>query len=190
MTWIDPLDTRSRGPFVTSICSFNVMDNVAEAIAAMNELKREGVVADYAVGGAMAQAFWSEAIATFDLDVFVLLEQEGLLVSLEPIYAWARRHGYNAQKEHIVIADVPVQVVPAPNQLAAEAVASAEELDYDGQPVRVIRPEYLIAMFLEGPARTSTRLERVARLLEQADLDRGLLQMLLERYNLQLPQQT
>lgn len=30
------------------------MDNVAEAIAAMNDLKREGVVADYALGGAMA----------------------------------------------------------------------------------------------------------------------------------------
>lgn len=166
-----------------------LMDNVAEAIAAMNDLKCEGVVSEYAVGGAMALAFWSEAIPTFDLDVFVLLEQEGLFVSLEPIYAWAERHGYEAQKEHIMIAGVPVQVVPVPNELAAEAVANAEELDYDGQPVRVITPEYLIAMYLEDSARTRTRLERVARLLDQGDLDRDLLHSLLERYNLRLPAQ-
>jgi hypothetical protein len=154
-----------------------------------DNLKVEGVVSDYAVGGAMALAFWSEATATFDLDVFVLLEQEGLVVSLDPIYAWARRHGYEVRAEHILIADVPVQVVPAPNALAAEAVASAEELDYDGLPVRVITPEYLIAMYLEGPAATSTRRERAARLLDQAELDRELLNSLVERYNLRLPQQ-
>jgi hypothetical protein len=166
------------------------MDSVGEAIAAMNDLKREGVVSDYAVGGAMALAFWSEPTVTFDLDVFVSLEQEGLLVSLEPIYAWARRRGYEEQSEHLLIAGIPVQIVPVPNPLAVEAVANAQDLDYDGQVVRVITPEYLIAMYLEGPARTRTRLERVARLLDQGDLDRRLLDTLLERYNLQLPQHT
>jgi hypothetical protein len=33
------------------------MDNFAEAIIAINEMKREGVVSDYAIGGAMALAF-------------------------------------------------------------------------------------------------------------------------------------
>jgi hypothetical protein len=163
------------------------MDNVAEAFAAMNDMKRDGVVSEYALGGAMAVAFWSEAIATFDLDVFVLLEQPGLLVSLAPIYEWAKRHGYESHQEHIVIAGVPVQVVPVPNDLAAAAVVNAAELDYDGQPVRVIRPEYLVAMFLQDSARTQTRRERAARLLEQGALDSELLASLVERYNLQLP---
>ena len=35
------------------------MDNFAEAIVAINDMKAEGVVSDYAIGGAMALAFWS-----------------------------------------------------------------------------------------------------------------------------------
>ena len=85
------------------------MDNFAEAIRAINAMKAEGVVSDYALGGAMALIFWSEPIATFDLDVFVLLEQKGPLVSLEAIYAWARARGYPEEAEHILISGMPVQ---------------------------------------------------------------------------------
>lgn len=164
------------------------MDSFAEAVAAINDLKRDGVVSDYAVGGAMAVIFWSEPTPTFDLDVFVLLEQSGVLVSLDPIYSWARQRGYPEHAEHILIAGLPVQVIPAHNELAVEAVATAADLDYEGRPVRVIRPEYLIAMYLEETARTRKRLERVAGLLEAQDLDRTLLNDLLQRYKLKLPQ--
>ena len=52
------------------------MNNFTAALASIRRVKSEGVVKDYAIGGAMALAFWSEPIPTFDLDVF------GLLVSL------------------------------------------------------------------------------------------------------------
>ena len=163
------------------------LDNFGEAIAALNSLKDDDVVSDYALGGAMALIFWSEPTATFDLDVFVLLEQTGLLVSLDSIYAWARARGYPEESEHILISGMPVQFIPAHNALAADAVAAAAELEYDGQPVRVIRPEYLIAMYLEDSARTRKRLERVAALLDEGNLDRTLLNNLVKRYNLRLP---
>ncbi len=163
------------------------MNNFTEALAAMRRLKTDGVVADYAIGGAMALVFWSEPIATFDLDVFVLLPSKGVLVSLNPIYEWARKHNYPEEAEHILIAGVPVQIIPAPNALAEEAVTSAAELDYETLSVRVIRPEYLIALYLEPGARTHKRLERVAALLEEGNVDRELLNRVLERYNLSLP---
>ncbi|HEV7767913.1 MAG TPA: hypothetical protein VGQ76_23120 [Thermoanaerobaculia bacterium] len=109
-------------------------------------------------------------------------------MSLDPIYAWARAHGYAEQDEHITISGVPVQVIPAHNALAEEAVREAALLDYDGQPVRVIRPEYLIGMYLEETARTRKRLERVATLLDEGNLDQALLEDLLERFKLHLPQ--
>lgn len=164
------------------------MDNFAEAIRAIRDMRRDGVISEYAIGGAMASIFWSEPTATYDLDVFVLMEQTGPLIDLGPIYEWAAKHGYPASAEHLVIAELPVQVIPAHNALTTEAVSSAAVLEYDGEQVRVIRPEYLIAMFLEPTARTRKRLERVATLLDEAELDRNLLNDVLDRYKLALPQ--
>jgi len=163
-------------------------DNVAEVFAAIERMKAAGVVKEYALGGAMALIFWSEPVATFDLDIFVLLESAGILVSLAPIYEWASRNGYREQAEHLIIAGVPVQVIPAHNELAVKAVETAVELDYEGQPVRVIKLEYLIAMYLEPSARSQKRLQRVAALLDENALDRSLLNELLARYNLRLPE--
>ena len=162
-------------------------DNVAEVFAAVERMKAEGVVKEYALGGAMALIFWSEPVATFDLDVFVLLESSGMLVSLAPIYEWAARHGYAERAEHIIIAGVPVQVIPAHNDLAVEAIETAVELDYDGQTVRVIKLEYLIAMYLEPSARSQKRLERVSGLLDEDEVDHELLNALIQRYKLHLP---
>lgn len=162
------------------------MDNFGAALAAVRELKSEGIITDYAVGGAMAHAFWSEPTATFDLDVFVLSESGGMLTDLGPIYRWAKSRGYPEVAEHIVIEGIPVQLIPA-YDLASEAVAKAAELDYDGQPVRVITPEYLIAMYLQPSARTHKRLARVGALLDEGSVDRHLLDDLMKRYNLELP---
>jgi hypothetical protein len=164
------------------------MDDFGAALAAVRELKDEGIITEYAIGGAMAHAFWSEPTTTFDLDVFVLLRSSGILTDLGPIYEWARKRGYREIAEHIEIAGIPVQIIPA-YALASEAVANAAELDYEGRPVRVITREYLIAMYLEPGARTSKRLARVGGLLDEGDVDRRLLDDLLERYNLELPKE-
>ena len=163
-------------------------DNVADVFAAIERMKAEGVVQEYALGGAMALIFWSEPVATFDLDIFVLLESPGMIVSLTPIYEWASRHGYAERAEHIIIAGVPVQIIPAHNELAVEAVQAAVQVDYSGQPVRVIRLEYLIAMYLEPSARSQKRLQRVAGLMDDNEMDRSSLDELLRRYHLQLPE--
>lgn len=163
------------------------MNSFADALAAVHRMKTDGVVTEYAIGGAMALVFWTEPIPTFDLDVLVTLPQDGLLVSLKPVYEWARRNNYREEAEHIFISGMPVQVIPAHNALAEEAIRAAAELDYEGQPVRVIRPEYLIALYLEPSARTPKRLERVAALLEEEEVDRRLLNSILARFNLSLP---
>jgi hypothetical protein len=163
------------------------MNNLAEALAAIHRLKSEGVVKDYAIGGAMALVFWSEPRPTFDLDVFVRFPSKSVLVSLEPIYDWARRNNYTEKAEHIFIGEIPVQFIPAHNALAEEAIATAAELDFEGQRVRVIRPEYLIALYLEPSARTHKRLERVAALLEEGIVDREFLDTILAKHHLRLP---
>jgi hypothetical protein len=106
----------------------------ADAIRALNEMKAEGVIEEYAVAGALAIVFWTEPVATYDLDVLVFLPgEEGPLVSLEGI--------------------------ASPGDLADEAVETAASLDYEGVPVRVALPEYLIALYLVPEARTAKRRE-------------------------------
>ena len=163
------------------------VNRFSEAVAVIERMKSEGVVTEYAIGGAMALVFWSEPIPTFDLDVFVLIPSPSLLVSLTPIYDWARHNGFREEAEHILIAGIPVQLIPAPNALAEEAVREAALLDYAGSPVRVIRAEYLIALYLEPSARTAKRLVRVAALMEEGNVDRALLNDLVARYKLTLP---
>lgn len=135
--------------------------------------------------GAIAQAFWDEAIPTFDLDVLVLpAAAPGALVSLEWLYKWSAERGYVTQDEHIVIGEIPVQIVPAPTPLHEEAVRNAAMLDFDGTPLRVVRPEYLIAMWLQPPADSHSRKERAAKLMESVQIDHAILDDLRQRFDL------
>lgn len=162
------------------------MPSFADALRVLNDMKGSGVVEDYAVAGAMALVFWTEPIPTFDLDVLVFLPgDEPTIVSLAPLYNWAAERGYTAQAEHVMIEGVPVQFLPAHNSLADEAIERAVTLEYEGVPVRVVRPEYLVALYLEPGARTLKRRERAAALMESSALDRGALDDLLKRFSLE-----
>lgn len=56
-----------------------------EALIAMNQLVADGVIPSYAIGGAIGASFYTEPVATEDLDVFSMVETQGLLLSLTPI---------------------------------------------------------------------------------------------------------
>jgi len=157
----------------------------ADALRAVNAMKGEGVIEDYAIAGAMAIVFWSEPVPTFDLDVLVALPTApGALVSLNAVYRWAEARGYPAAEEHIVIEGLPTQFLPSPTPLAGEAIAAARDVDYEGVVVRVVPPEYLIALYLQPEAKTAKRRERAAMLLELPSLNRSRLDEILLRHGL------
>ena len=45
------------------------MGSFEQTLRAINEMREEGVIEDYAIAGAMAVLFWAEPIPTYDLDV-------------------------------------------------------------------------------------------------------------------------
>jgi hypothetical protein len=154
-------------------------------LRAVNDLRATGIIDDYAVAGAMALMFWIEPVPTFDLDVLVLLPQSaGPLVSLEPIYRWAADRGYAAEHEHLIIEGVPVQFLPSDGALADEAIRTADDLQYNGVGVRVVKPEYLIALYLVPSARTAKRRERAAALRHSAAIDLDRLNDVMTRFKL------
>ncbi len=162
----------------------DVMPTLADVFKELNALKEERVIGDYALGGATAVLFYAEPTRTYDVDVFVLLASVGAsdLVSLSPIYEWARRRGFSEESEHLFIHGVPVQFLPAHNTLAKDAVATARTLDYEGVSVRVIGPEHLAALaFQAGGGR---RRERAWQLIESGSVDKEKLDALLKRHGI------
>ena len=59
---------------------------IADVASVLFDMSNRGVIGRYAVGGASAVAFYTEPIATKDLDIFFLFEppQTGVILSLEP----------------------------------------------------------------------------------------------------------
>ena len=155
------------------------------AIRVLNEMVADGIVEAYALGGAMAAVFYVEPVATFDLDVFVLLppaERDHLVVTLEKQNRWLSDRGYRASGEHVMVESVPVQLLPAYNDLVAEAVVSALDRPLGQVTARVCRPEHLMAILVQtGRAKDRARLQMF---LEEAEFDRAALDELLDRFGL------
>lgn len=152
-----------------------------KALRVINEMTRLGIIRSYAIGGGVAATYYIEPVLTYDLDIFFIPAKEGLDV-LAPIYAFAEERGFGSQAEALLIEGFPVQFIPAYNDLVREAVTEAASLSYRDVEAKVVKAEYLTAIALQT-GRPKDR-ERVARLLEGASLDRGLLDRILEKHGL------
>jgi len=147
-------------------------------------MREEGVVIDYAIGGATAVLFYAEPTRTYDVDVFALLpaDESSSLAPLVPVYQWARAHGFTVDAGHILVHGVPVQVLPAYSALVVEAIQTARVHYYEDVSVRVVGPEHLAALALQaGGAR---RRERAWLLLQTARIDRDQLRALVRRHDI------
>jgi hypothetical protein len=150
----------------------------------LNELVAESDMSRYAIGGAMGATFYVEPILTFDLDIFVLLPQtKSGLLTLAGLYDALRAKGYVEEEECVIIEEVPVQFLPAYNELLEEALQEARDTLYDDIPTRVLRAEHLAAICLQT-GRSKDR-ERVRLLHEQAALDHNYLAGVLARHGLE-----
>jgi hypothetical protein len=159
-----------------------------DVLLLLSRLRTEGVIHEYAIGGAVAVSLWAEPVATQDLDVIVTVAGDThLLDPLRPLLDWFHQHGQALAGEHVVIAGVPVQFLVAWSSLVREAVATAAEAVYDpadpqSPTIRLIQPTYLVAMWQSDQgADTPRRRERVARLREADLVDDALLTELLSR---------
>lgn len=160
-----------------------------DVIRTIEAMKTDGVLANYAIGGAMAFTNWAEAVHTEDLDVVVIVAGDApALDPLRPVFEWLARHNIAIEGEHAMIAGVPVQFLPAWNALVEAAVEHAATVPYDAndpasETMRIITAAYLAASWkLDPAANTTTRAERVARLYDAGATTRDEVNALVERY--------
>ena len=154
-----------------------------ETLQIINELQSKGIMKKFAIGGAIASIFYVEPIATFDLDIMIILPtNDKSLTPLAYIYDWARKNNYKIEKEHIVIKGVPVQFIPAYNDLVKEAVNNALNKNYEGVGTYVISPEYLVAIMLQT-YRPKDK-ERLVRFFRDCEINSELLNEIIKKHNL------
>lgn len=154
-----------------------------EAVRAFRELQAEGIIRQFALGGAAALIFYTEPVLTYGIDFFVIVDTPlDQLASMQPLYEHLQRKGYTVAGEQIVIGGAPIQVLIAYNPLVEEAVREAQEMPFNGESVPVMTPEHLIAIALQT-GRHKDR-ERVCLLCEQVSIDYAKLNDILARHGL------
>ena len=128
----------------------------------LTELVAEGVIEDYAIGGATAAGFYGEPIATRDIDVFAFISQSpgALLISLEPLYARLAQKGFESfDEEGILIHGYPVQFLSPSPGLETEAVSAAISMSWKDYSLKIMSPEHLAAIAIKvGRSKDRARL--------------------------------
>jgi hypothetical protein len=158
--------------------------SLTDTFKIINQMVEDGVIETYAIGGATAAFFYVEPDTTFDIDIFCVISgfEEDALDMLAPIYGYLKKRGHHAQAEGVVVAGALVQFLPVFNPLNDEAVEQANNLVYSGVPVRVMRPEHLMAIMLQTGRPKD--FARIARFLEAKAFDEKTLADIVSRHNL------
>jgi len=154
-----------------------------KTLKVINEMKKEGVIKDYAIGGSIGTIFYTEPFFCEYLDI-LFIPSECYNATKSPFYInkYLRGKGYKPNKEYCWIEGVPVKFHPVSNDLEREAVNEASRKKYRSIITRVCKPEHLIAMFVHSDGYGD--LTRVAFLSQQSKIDNNLLSKILQYYNL------
>ena len=157
---------------------------LADVLRAANELVSAGLIKDYALGGALAAIYYTEPVTTYDADIIFVASDKTLSAGIPAIYSHLQSKGWRVEREHLLIKDFPVQFLAA-SGLTEEAVCEARQIEYEGVPAKVFRPEYIVA--IAASVGRHKDLARIEQLMSQTEIDKSLLDGILRRHNLTLP---
>src|ERR1043165_9686527 len=118
---------------------------LAEILRAANALVAEGLIEDYALGGALAAIYYIEPFTTYDADLFFVPADTGLSAGIPQIYARLQAAGWQVEGEHLLWKGYPVQFLAA-HGLTDEAVREAQPIEYEGVTAKVFRAEHIVAI--------------------------------------------
>lgn len=158
---------------------------LADVLRSANELVSAGLIEDYALGGALAAIYYTEPFTTYDADIIFIASDKTLSAGIPAIYSHLQSKGWRVEREHLLVEDFPVQFLAA-SGLTEEAVRNAKPIEYEGVPAKVFRPEYIIA--IAASVGRHKDLARIEQLMDQAEIDKTLLDGILLRHGLKIPE--
>jgi len=167
---------------------------IKQTLEVINRMEADGVVGRYAIAGAVAAYNYVEPAVTEDLDILIsfgtqLQQAKSGLLTLAPVLSYLAQKGYaEFRQEGLVIEGWPVQFLPVADDLDAEALAQAEEVEIEISAAegsvtsRVLRPQHIVATALRT-GRPKDRI-RIAQFLEENAVDLNALCDVIGRHGL------
>lgn len=157
-----------------------------EVIQTINEMKEDGVILDFVIGGGAATSLYAVPYTTEDIDFFCIYKQSSIFIILDPLFdylkerggRWIERNG----KKTFILGIWPIDFTPATTDLVTEAMKNAKTLQIDSVAFKIFSPEYLVAVALE--TNRAKDLLKVHALFDHDKVDIKILEDLLTRYNL------
>jgi hypothetical protein len=162
------------------------MTQMRAVFQVIEQMKRQRVIEDYAVAGAVGALFYVEPFSTADIDFLVNLPSTGgLLVTLAPIQEWLESKGYQMDKTgSFKVEGWDIQFLPVSDGLSSEAFREAHYLTFDSEmDVRVVKAEHLAAEAVRVGRLKD--LQRILLLVESADFDADLFENIVTRFSLE-----
>jgi hypothetical protein len=160
------------------------MNDTQATLNVINQMQADGVIGKYAIGGAIAAAFYIEPSATYDIDIFIPFDNApgSSLASLGHIYDYLFHRGYKAAGAHVIIEGWQVQFLPADDALYKEALEHAIGVNVGTIKTWVMTAEHLMTIALRtGRGKDFIRIEQFVR---HDAFDESNLVQILNRYNL------
>lgn len=145
----------------------------------------DGVIQDYAVAGAIAAAVYIEPKATEDIDIFVHVKAgTPMFGELTDIYEYLKNRGFKPREGYVEMAGWDVQfLVPADGSVEDEGVREANTISLHGVDIRVMMPEYLVALALNVGREKD--IDRARAFILQKKVNVEDLKTLVERFGLE-----
>jgi hypothetical protein len=165
--------------------------HLGDTLKVLNQLKAEGLIADFAIAGAVAAFRHVSASLTDDLDLLVAFASPAPtgLLTLDPVFDRLAALGYSQfVAEGLVIEGWPVQFLPVVSPLDAEALEAAEPVEIpagregDITEARALRAEHVVATaLLVGRPKDFLR---IFQFLEEGAVDMHRLEAVITRHGL------
>ena len=158
--------------------------NLGTVADVLEDMQKQSIISDYAIGGGVAAIIHYQPIDTLDLDIFFLMTKPpGLILSLEEIYDYARKHNFQFDSEFIKINGWLVQFVEAShNALWVESLQKKVTRIIDNRKIPVVDVEHLAAMWIQ--ASRPKDLLKIVNFDEAGIMDAKILFDILKRFDL------
>jgi predicted nucleotidyltransferase len=157
-----------------------------KVIKVLDDMVKNGVIKDYAIGGSVAVMVYTELFLTKDTDIFIYpqLTPSGL-VHLSLIHEYLSSKGYKMRGQYYIIEGMTVDFVPVYNRLVEEAMENLISVKYSGNiKMNVFRAEYLIAIAIQtGRPQDKEKVRKLTN-FSNTKIDDKLLKEIIKRHNL------